>query len=247
MLKKSIFFLLTIIIKIARYLGDSTSALRARLIPEPIRNVEKPPVSEHEKNAIKWFKDAGDVTLRLQYDLGPQSVVFDVGGYYGEWASHIFSAYLCRVNIFEPVHEYALRIEKRFKNNKNITVHHFGLAGKTQQAMISILKDSSSIYRVSDEEKTEAIELVSIGDFIREKKFTHIDLMKINIEGGEYELLEYLLSSGLTKIIDNLQVQFHEFIVKDYAERMVKIQKALSRTHRLTYQYRFVWENWQKK
>lgn len=38
----------------------------------------------------------------------------------------------------------------------------------------------------------------------------------------------------------------HDF-VPDAKRRMQKIQAALSRTHNLTYQYPFVWENWRIK
>ena len=37
----------------------------------------------------------------------------------------------------------------------------------------------------------------------------HVDLIKINIEGGEYELLEAILDNNLAKAFDNLQIQFH--------------------------------------
>ena len=71
-----------------------------------------------------------------------------------------------------------------------------------------------------------------------------IDLMKINIEGGEYELLEEILSSGWVHNIKNLQIQFHDFF-PEAKGRMEAIQEKLSFTHELTYQYPFVWENWQ--
>ena len=70
--------------------------------------------------------------------------------------------------------------------------------------------------------------------------------MKINIEGGEYDLLEHFLESGFIKNINNIQIQFHDFI-PNAEERMKKIQYELEKTHSLTYQYPFVWENWQRK
>ena len=73
-----------------------------------------------------------------------------------------------------------------------------------------------------------------------------VALMKINIEGGEYDLLDRMIETGLVESIDNLQVQFHNFTV-DAKRRMERIQEALQRTHTLNYQYRFVWENWVRK
>jgi hypothetical protein len=70
--------------------------------------------------------------------------------------------------------------------------------------------------------------------------------MKINIEGGEFELLERLIETGLIATIENLQVQFHNFEV-GAPKRMAELQAALGRTHTPTYQYEFVWENWARR
>ena len=69
--------------------------------------------------------------------------------------------------------------------------------------------------------------------------------MKINIEGGEYELLDRLLDTGLINIIDNLQVQFHDH-VDGAIGRMQRIQSRLGTKFNLTYQVPFVWENWHR-
>ena len=48
--------------------------------------------------ADKWFDIKGDKTLRLQYPLNEESIVFDLGGYHGQWASDIFNKYMCNIN-----------------------------------------------------------------------------------------------------------------------------------------------------
>jgi cellulose biosynthesis protein BcsQ len=87
---------------------------------------------------------------------------------------------------------------------------------------------------------------IGSGIFLQEKDIKRIDLMKINIEGCEYNLLECLIGIGFIKNIKNIQVQFHDF-VEDAEKRMMEIQKNLQKTHYLTYQYPFVWENWEIK
>ena len=72
-----------------------------------------------------------------------------------------------------------------------------------------------------------------------------VDLMKVNIEGGEYELLEHLIAKGLVPRIRNIQVQFHEDVIPRAARRMERIQSSLAKTHHLTWQERFIWENWE--
>ncbi|TYQ26999.1 FkbM family methyltransferase [Pseudanabaena sp. UWO311] len=193
------------------------------------------------KRCAPWFRDNGDKTLRLEYDLSDDSIVFDIGGYEGQWSSDIFSMYCCSIYIFEPVETFAYNIKKRFAKNKKIHVYQHGLASITQSEEISVDGDSSSIFK--DNTSSEKIYLVKAIDFIKENNISQIDLMKINIEGGEYDLLLHLLDSGFIENIDNIQVQFHDFF-PDAEERMSDIQKKLEKTHLLTYQYPFVWENW---
>ena len=70
-----------------------------------------------------------------------------------------------------------------------------------------------------------------------------VQLMKINIEGGEFELLERLLETRLISRIENIQVQFHNIAVES-TRRMERIQQGMRNTHKPTYQYKFIWENW---
>lgn len=197
------------------------------------------------QRVIKWFKDNGDKTHRLKYDLDPDSVVFDLGGYEGQWSSDIFSMYGCNIFIFEPYPPFAINIEQRFKKNSKIKIYKFGLGARSEKVDFSILNDGSSIYAKGDSKVS--IDLVSVIEFLKDHEINSIDLVKINIEGGEYELLEYLIENGLIKVFKNIQVQFHDFIISNASERMKQIQNELSRTHFLTYQYNFVWENWEKK
>ena len=39
----------------------------------------------------KWFKDRGDHTHNITYDLNENSVVMDLGGYTGVWGQQIIN------------------------------------------------------------------------------------------------------------------------------------------------------------
>lgn len=197
-----------------------------------------------QKRVIPWFEIQGDKTLRLDYDLNENSLVFDVGGYEGQWASDIFSKYCCFIHVFEPVEEFARNIEKRVCKNKKIVVHRCGLSNKNETVKITLDKDGSSTFKTGV--NTEDVVLVKAIDFMQENNIQKIDLMKINIEGGEYDLLEHLMDIEFIKNIKNIQVQFHD-IFPDAEQRMTRVQEKLEKTHYLTYNYPFVWENWRKK
>jgi FkbM family methyltransferase len=207
---------------------------------QKVNNKNQLPISEQSK---KWFNDCGDEQLRLKYPLCINSIVFDLGGYKGQWASDIFAKYCCTVHVFEPVSEFAGNIIERFGQNPYIIVHQFGLSDRDQTVQIHFDHNRSSMY-TSGTEVREA-KLISAKKFIDAEGIKHVDLMKINIEGGEYDLLDHLIDTGLVKQIANIQVQFHDH-VPNAERRMQKIQQALQKTHYLTYQYPFVWENWKR-
>jgi hypothetical protein len=89
------------------------------------------------------------------------------------------------------------------------------------------------------------VRIRDVADVISEERVAWIDLMKINIEGGEYELLERLIGSGIVQRCAHIQVQFHSF-VPNARDRRARIREMLGATHRVTYEYEFVWEDWQR-
>ena len=197
------------------------------------------------KRAEKWFQDEGDKTHRLNYVLDSNSLVFDLGGYEGQWASDIYAMYNCTIWVFEPSLPFAKKIEKRFEKNSKIRVFSVALGARDEVVGFSAIDNSSSIFLSGP--KNESIKIVDVVDFLKTNKIQSIDLIKINIEGAEYELLEKLIDKGLINIFKNIQVQFHDFIIQNAPERMKNIQDSLSLTHNRTYHYEFIWENWELK
>jgi len=190
----------------------------------------------------QWKMINGDKTLRLDYKLDYSSIVFDVGGYEGQWAKDISEKFNCTIFVFEPVESYAKKIKNIFADNQKIKIYNFGLGKENKNTEITIDNDGSSLFQQGDHK--ENVRIIRISDFIKENNIKIIDLFKINIEGGEYDLLEDLINTELIKKIKNIQVQFHDFI-PDAEGRMKKIQTELAKTHHPTYQYEFVWENWE--
>ncbi|MDD4871881.1 MAG: FkbM family methyltransferase [Kiritimatiellae bacterium] len=207
-----------------------------------IRRVLAP--SRHERAVRRYFADGGDYRFRFSYDLGPDALVLDLGGYQGQWASDIFARYLCRIEVFEPVPEFAEKIRERFRRNGKIRVHEFALGGSSRKDVIKINADGSSLFASAD--KTATVEVVDISEWLEKEGVRKVDLMKINVEGAEYELIERLIETRMIRIVNHLQVQFHD-VVPDAETRMKTILAALEKTHYPTYQFKFVWENWTRK
>jgi len=239
-----------------RFLADRCDELARRLgqVARRVRHGRPPrfpnPRFDPARHArrVSHFHDNNLYHHILDWDLAEDSVVCDVGGYLGDYAANIFCRYRSLVHVFEPVPVYCGQIRQRFGANPQIRVHEFGLAGTTREERLFWARAGSTTcmdrFKVGEPIR---IRLVRATEALDELELARVDLMKVNIEGGEYELLEDLLDSGWTGRIRNLCVQFHEEVLPDAPERMRAIQARLARTHRLTFQYEFVWENWELK
>jgi hypothetical protein len=107
---------------------------------------------------------------------------------------------------------------------------------------MSINEDGSSVFHQVD--STTPVQFRDISYFIQNNNIKKIDLIKINIEGGEYALLQRMIGKNIIRICDNIQVQFHNCF-PDAANMRRDIRNVLKETHVLTYDYTFVWENWE--
>lgn len=189
-----------------------------------------------------WFRDKGDETHRLNYNLNEKSVVFDIGGYEGEWSEKIYNKYKSKIYIFEPVKKYYDLIFNKFKSNTNFNIFNFAISDSNIETFITNDNASSSLF--IEGYNKEKIIIKNINDVINELKINQIDLVKINIEGSEYDLMNSISDDNIKKI-NNFQIQFHK-IGSNFEIKRNDIRNRLSKTHRLTYDYKFVWENWEK-
>lgn len=192
----------------------------------------------------RWRAVRGDQTLRLDYPLKPDSLILDFGGFEGEWAKQIYDRYQCKIVVFEPVAQFAEKIRLRFVGNEKIEVCNFGLGKDDREEKIYLSEDGSSTF--SNEGASEAIVIKDAIGWLNERGRPDIALAKINIEGGEYELLERLAEDGYIQNINYLQIQFHGN-APDAIARMEAIQRSLELTHNLEWQYYMVWEGWSRK
>jgi FkbM family methyltransferase len=195
-----------------------------------------------KESLSNWFRDKGDDTHRLNYDLNNESIVFDIGGYEGDWSDKIYKKFSPHIYIFEPVKKYYNYISKKFEGIDNIKVFDFGISNKNEY--VSINDDGASSSIILKGNKVETIYTKNINDVIKELNLKKIDLIKINIEGSEYDLLESITDDNII-LINNFQIQFHK-IGDNYSLRRDNIRNRLSKTHKITFDYKFVWENWKK-
>ena len=193
---------------------------------------------------VDFWKDRldGDHGLRLDYPLTADSVVVDVGGYKGQWASDIYGRFSCHVHVYEPMPGFADLIEQRFAHNPKVTAHRYGLGGSDRWVQISVDDDASSM--IATAATAETVEIRSAAAAVL--ALGEVDLMKLNIEGAEYELLEALDAADALRRVRHVQVQFHDFVPDAHAKCQAA-RASLAKTHDLMWGYDFVWESWERR
>ena len=199
----------------------------------------------------EWHHIGGDKIYRYNYELDENSVVFDLGGYEGLFTSNIYKIFRCNTYIFEPSDRFCSRIKTRFTGKDKVRIFNYGLSGKNEMLTLVHANDSSYILESREQKSVgnaylENVELKSFKEVYQTLDVDIIDLMKINIEGGEYELLEHILDVGLVSKIKNLQIQFHD-IFPDSLSIVNSIRERLKETHKQDWKFEWAWENWSLK
>ncbi len=195
----------------------------------------------------KWEADGMREQMYTHPYLNSSSIVLEIGAYKGFWISEISKRYDPCIYAFEPVPQFYTEAQGKIKDRDfpKVFLFPFGLGKDNRMQAILVNEDASGVYcKVG----------VPVQIFIRSIKEAlsmfhfkeHINLTQINCEGGEYELLEYILNENLINKFDHLQIQFHD-IIPDAKMRMENIFHKLSETHKMHYNYDFIFCHWSKK
>lgn len=182
--------------------------------------------------------------MRYEYNLNPDSVVIDCGGYEGRWAAGIHERYGCTVHVLEPVRKFYEQIWVRLRDYPKILIWRFGVGAEYGDAEFSIKGDMTGKYANNPDKET--VEIVSVDKLfdLEGEQPEMIDVLKLNIEGSEFDVVEKLIETGLINRVRNLQVQWHD-VVPNAQARYNGLQKELARTHRLTFDHGWVWQSWE--
>lgn len=198
-------------------------------------------------NVKEWFNENGDSYRRINYpELNSDSVVFDVGGYLGTFTESIYTRYSPNVYLFEPVKIFYDVCDFKFSHLPKIRTFNYGLSSNNRKCKIYGTGDASST-SIIGEEIYDLIYLKDILQVIDDFGIQSIDLLKINIEGEEYNLMERLISnSDVLSRVKNIQIQYHTFI-DSAEEKRDRINSILKKSHECDWCYEWVWENWKIK
>ena len=153
----------------------------------------------------------------------------------------IYNLYKPNIYIFEPTVLFA-KLEARFEGLSKVHLLNFAASNQDTELVLGVMDGEASIFH---EENLVRVRAIDFAAFIDRLGVPNIDLLKMNIEGAEYEILEDIVSRGQLDRFVNIQCQFH--MIDNHEERYKNLIKELEKTHYLVWRFPFVWENWTRK
>ena len=148
----------------------------------------------------------------IKHYLKPNSVFFDVGANIGIHSLGAAAKQNCQVFSFEPVDFIRLKLAKNIvlNNYSNVRVVPIALSNenkviKTNYSATSTNQGTFSI--INEDNGSSNITCIKGDDYVSENKIDNISVIKIDVEGFEYSVLEGLKNT----ITEQKPVIFFEF------------------------------------
>lgn len=189
----------------------------------------------------KFIAFGGD---QFQIDSVPHSTSEEpaivLGGYLGISSIHLAKKGY-NVVAFEPVEQFAASIENSAKEQQlPVTVVRALASNRDGVETLYLAGDATTIFGANS--SAVPAKAIHFSKWLADRG-EQVSVLEINIEGGEYVVLEDLIVSGKIAHVKNLIVQFHNFDV-GHENKRDHIRKQLLATHDPEYNFPWVWESW---
>jgi FkbM family methyltransferase len=180
-----------------------------------------------EKNNLGDFAENGeqcfiDNLFKKFKQTDTEKTIFDIGANIGQYSgmlSGVAKSRAVRINIhvFEPTRKCFEELTAKFSRADNVTLNNTGISNINGEADIYYDKEESegaSLYQRNlrfynvQMDNHETISLRRLDDYIEEKKISHIDFIKMDIEGNELKALAGLGRYLNTDFVDFIQFEY---------------------------------------
>jgi len=152
----------------------------------------------------------------------PGSVVIDLGANIGEFSKFIVDNFGSLVYALEPIPE----LFEVIPENPRIRKFQFCIS-KEKIVELLIPENQCATFYDKNFNKKIICKGITLEDFLKENKIHKIDLLKVDIEGAEIEMFENI-SYDVLENIDQITVEFHDFLWPELKFRVENIKRRLS-------------------
>lgn len=163
--------------------------------------------------------------------LNEDAVVYSFG--IGEDISFDIKMYQeqnCHVFCFDPTPKSIQWIEQQ-DLPQNIHFHPFGISSKTGIVDFYLPQNTDHVsgslvqQKNIDTKRKVSVPMKSLTDIMQELGHSQIDVLKMDIEGSEYEIIESIIENKIP--ITQLLIEFHDRFFPDGRERTIRAVQQL--------------------
>lgn len=150
----------------------------------------------------------------------PEPLIFDCGANIG--LTIIYFKWLYPNSViyaFEPDKITFELLKKNVEQNNFSNVHLFNSAISNKNGQVEFFVDNEnpgsllmSKFKERNNKDKTIVDSISLTNFIRDKRLKNIDLVKMDVEGSEFEVIEDLYENDLLKEINKFYIEYHHKI-----------------------------------
>ncbi len=144
----------------------------------------------------------------------------------------------CHVDIFDPTPRSVTWLQERLKSQSNpnpigaqFTIHPIGIwSGDSSLKFYAPQNPEDVSYSLTNLQGTEEfieVDCISLKSAMQRNKHSHLDVLKLNVEGAEYEILHAAFDAGIFPRI--LMINYDEVHTQGDAEAPQRLKKLSQR------------------
>jgi len=168
-------------------------------------------------------------------DLDNLNVVLDIGANVGLFSLYMLKKHNCkRIYAIEPTKKAFVQLSDSLNDEPNASIHKVAIYDYTGKSKIKTDEQNSTISGFHNEEihpysnnsmNEEEVDVIKLCDFLNNHNIDHVDLIKIDIEGAEYAVIDSLSDLDILKS-DRYLIEYHSSEIKN-TKRIVERFKFL--------------------
>lgn len=183
------------------------------------------------------FHNYAEIFVDKKYDFLFESklnTVLDIGANAGTFSKLFLEKGVDKVYAFEPNQEALLNLNHLSSINSNLKVFEKAIHFVEQDLTFYIDPDNTTIgssdpthvnYDKSNKIQKIIVPTITLKNFIKQEKLNKIDLIKIDIEGAEYDVIENL-ENEVFDIVDRFLIEWHDNTDTGKLESMVSLLES---------------------
>ncbi|HEY5730272.1 MAG TPA: FkbM family methyltransferase [Anaerolineales bacterium] len=150
-----------------------------------------------------------------RFPIHAEDIVVDIGGHIGGFAVRAARLAHCgRVYSYEASSKNFSMLEKNQKLNdaNNLHIHNKAVSHRRGKLRFFMPCNNGALGSLMQESDSpmETVQAITLTDIIRDNSIEHIDYLKVDVEGAEYDILFNCPAETLAKV-KNMVMEYHEF------------------------------------